>query len=98
MEMTREQFIEEIIPMIEECARFNVESVDSGSVFLSLYGCVIDINKDDGISGELIMYKPDTLMEVDVDFAIIDTITKEDDSYHLAFNNGMADVVISVVA
>lgn len=96
--MTREQFIEEIIPMIEECAKFNVESVDSGSVFLSLYGCAIDINKDDGISGELIMYKPDTLMEVDVDFAIIDTITKEDDSYHLAFNNGMVDVVISVVA
>ncbi len=98
MEMTREQFIEEIILMIEECTKFNVESVDSGSVFLSLYGCTIDINKDDGISGELIMYKPDTLMEVDVDFAIIDTITKDDDSYYLAFNNGMADVVISVVA
>lgn len=98
MEMTRELFIEEIIPLVEECTRFNVESANSGSVFLSLYGCVIDINKDDGISGELIMYKPDTLMEVDVDFAIIDTITKEDDSYRLEFNNGMSDIVISVVA
>lgn len=68
---------------MKECTKFNVESADSGSVFLSLYGCVIDINKDDGISGELIMYKPETLMEVDVDFAVIDTITKEYGSYRM---------------
>ena len=53
---------------------------------------------EEGIEGEITVFKPYSNMDVTLDFAIIHTITKEDKDYRLEFNNGMSDVVISVVA
>lgn len=99
MEMTREQFFKELSTLRDDKNNFNVESDDSGSIYLSLYGCRIEASLDDGVSVELIMFKPNTNMEVRLDFEIIDTVTKEDDdSYRLEMNNGMSDIVIRNVA
>lgn len=97
MRLTREQFAEELTTM-NDSKVFNVQSDDSGSVHFALYDCKVHVSLEDGIEGEIIMFKPYSSMNVAIDFAIIDTITKEDDNYRLEFNNGMSDVVISVVA
>jgi len=95
MELTREQFVNELTALGEEKNKFNVESEDSGSIYLSLYGCKVETTLEDGICGEIVMFKPYTEMEVRLDFDIIDTITKEEDgSYRLEMDNGMPDVVI----
>lgn len=95
MEMTREQFIEELAALGEDKNNFNVESEDLGSVYLSLYGCKIETTLEEVGCGEITMFKPYTEMEVRLDFDIVDAITKEDDgSYRLETNNGMSDVVI----
>ncbi len=100
MELTREQFTKELAALEEDRNQFNVESEDSGSIYLSLYGCKIETTLEDGICGEIVMFKPYTEMEVRLDFDIIDAITKEDDgSYRLEMNYyGMPDVVIRNVA
>ena len=97
MELTREQFVKEITTMSESRV-FNVQSDDSGSVYLALYGCKVGASLEEGIEGEITIFKPYAEMDVTIDFAIVDTITKEDNNYRLEFNNGMSDVVISVVA
>lgn len=97
MEMTREEFAKEL-ETVGESRVFNVQSDDSGSVYFALYGCKVKPSLEEGIEGEITVFKPYSNMDITLDFAIIDTITKEDDSYRLAFNNGMSDVVISVVA
>lgn len=99
MELTREQFVKEVAALSEDANKFNVESEDTGSVYLSLYGCKIETTVEDGICGEITMFKPHTEMEVRIDFDVIDVITKEDDgSYRLEMNNGMSDVVIRNIA
>ena len=95
MEITREQFVKELTAL-GEGKTFNVQSEDSGSMNLSLYGCKATFALEEGIEGEITMFKPYSNMDVTLDFAIIDTITKEDKDYRLEFNNGMSDVVISV--
>lgn len=97
MELSREQFVKELAEL-GEGKTFNVQSDDSGSVHLALYGCKIETSLEEGINGEITIFKPYATMDVAIDFAIVDTITKEDDGYRLEFNNGMPDVVISVVA
>lgn len=95
MELTREQFAKELAALGENKNNFNVESEDSGSVYLSLYGCKVETTLEDGICGEFVMFKPYTEMEVRLDFDIIDAITKEEDgSYRLEMGNGMSDIVI----
>jgi len=95
MEMTREQFVKELAALGEDKNSFNVESEDSGSIYLSLYGCKIENTLEDGICGELVMFKPYTEMEVRLDFDIIYAITRENDgSYRLEMDNGMPDIVI----
>ncbi len=95
MEMTREQFAEELAALGEDKNNFDVESEDSGSIYLSLYGCKVEATLEDGICGEIVMFKPYTEMEVRLDFDIITAITKEEDgSYRLEMDNGMTDVVI----
>lgn len=99
MEMTREQFTKELAALEEDKNKFNVESEDSGSIYLSFYGCKIETTLEDGICGEIVMFKPYTEMEVRLDFDIIAAITKEDDgSYRLEMDHGMPDVVIRNVA
>ncbi len=100
MELTREQFTKELAALEEDRNQFNVESEDSGSIYLSLYGCKIETTLEDGICGEIVMFKPYTEMEVRLDFDIIDAITKEEDgSYRLEMSYyGMPDVVIRNVA
>ncbi len=100
MELTREQFTEELAALEEDKNQFNVESEDSGSIYLSLYGCKIETTLEDGICGEVVMFKPYTEMEVRLDFDIIDAITREDDgSYRLEMNYyGIPDIVIRNVA
>ena len=98
MELTKEQFVEELTALNESKNTFNVESEDSGSVYLSLYGCDVETTLEDGICGEITIFKPYAEMEVKLDFDIVDVITKEDDgSYRLEMDNGMSDVVIRVV-
>lgn len=92
MEMTKKEFLETINKANEEGKVFNVESEDSSSVYLSLYGCTASVNEEYGIEGEITFFKPHTAMEVRLDFAIIDAIYKESDGYRLEFNNGMPDV------
>ncbi len=99
MELTREQFAEELATLGEDKNKFNVESEDSGSIYLSLYGCKIETTLEDGVCGEIVMFKPYTEMEVRLDFDIVDMITKEEDgSYRLEMDNGIPDIVIRNVA
>lgn len=99
MEMTREQFVTELASLGEDKNKFNVESEDSGSIYLSFYGCKIETTLEEGICGEIVMFKPYTEMEVRLDFDIIDIITKEEDgSYRLEMSNGMPDVIVRNVA
>jgi len=99
MELTKEQFAMELAALGEDKNQFNVESEDSGSIYLSLYGCKVETTLEDGICGEIVMFKPYTEMEVRLDFDIIDTIAKEEDgSYRLEMDNGMPDVAIRNVA
>lgn len=95
MELTKEQFSEELMALEDGKNNFNVESEDSGSVYLGLYECRLETTLEEGICGELVMFKPYTNMEVRIDFDIIDTITKEDDGlYRLEMSNGMSDIAI----
>lgn len=99
MEMTREQFVTELASLGEDKNKFNVESKDSGSIYLSLYGCKIETTLENGICGEIVMFKPYAEMEVRLDFDIIDAITKEEGGlYRLEMDNGMSDIVIMNVA
>lgn len=92
MELTKKEFIEAIRKANNEEKKFNIESEDSSSVYLSLYGCTIETNEEDGVEGEITFFKPHTAMEVRLDFAIIDAIYKESDGYQLEFNNAMPGV------
>lgn len=95
MEMTKKEFLEAINKANKEGKKFNIESVDSSSVYLSLYECNIKTNEDDGIEGEITFFKPYTAMEVRLDFAIIDVIYKESAGYRFEFNNAMPDVDVT---
>ena len=97
MELTREQFIEEITELSAKGRHFNVSSSDIGNVNLYLQGCVIKANAEEGINGEVTIYKPYANMEVTIDFSIVDEITKQDNTYTLSFINGLSDVDIEVV-
>lgn len=98
MEMTREQFVEELTTLGENKNNFNVESEDSGSVYLSLYGCKVETTLEEGVCGEITIFKPHAEMEVRLDFDIVDSITKEEDgSYRLEMDNGLSDIVIKNV-
>lgn len=95
--LTSKQFAKELADLGED-KTFNVQSDDSGSVHLALYGCKVEVTFEEGIEGEINMFKPHSTMDVILDFAIIDNIIKEENGiYRLVFNNGMSDVVISVV-
>lgn len=96
-ELTKEQFKQEIEALVAQDRHFNVES-DDAPVRLIMYGCVIEVDFDCGIDGVMTVHKPNTGMEVELDFSVIDTIEKEDEgSYRLTFNNGMSDAVIDIV-
>ena len=97
MEMTREKFIQEINELSAKGTRFNVSSSDTGNVNLYLQGCSIKTNAEEGISGECVIYNPQTDMEVTIDFNIVDLITKQNNTYTFSFRNGLADVDIEVV-
>lgn len=96
MEMTREQFIKEIEGLKED-ATCNVSSSDIGNVTMYLHGCVIKASAEDGIEGEITILKPQTNMEVNIDFDIVDEITKQDNTYTLSFSNGLSDVDIEII-
>jgi len=94
--LTVEQFIKEIEDANENIL-YNVESVDSGSVSLSLKDCKMQTYPTDGVGGEITMFKPRTEMEVTIDLNIVNEITRDDkdNSYRLEFDNGMSDVIIT---
>ena len=96
MEMTKEQFINEI-KELNEGTTFNISSSDIGNVTLYLRGCLIKASLEDGVDGELTIFKTYTDMEVSIDFDIVDYITKQDNIYTLSFRNGLTDVDIEVV-
>lgn len=96
MEMTREQFVEEINGL-KEGTTFNVSSSDICSVTFYMQGCSITANLEEGVSGEVTIFKPHTDMEVTIDFDIVDEITKQDNIYTLSFVNGLSDVDIKVI-
>ena len=91
-EITREEFKNELAALHEAGTKFDVNSIDGGSIFFSMKECCITADEN-----EIALFKPHTLMEVDIDFDIIDTIYKEETTYTLEFNNGMSDVEISAV-
>ena len=96
MEMTKEQFINEI-KELNEGTTFNISSSDIGNVTLYLRGCLIKASLEDGVDGELTIFKTYTDMEVSIDFDIVDYITKQDNIYTLSFRNGLTVVDIEVV-
>ena len=52
---------------------------------------------ENGICGEVTVFKPLTEMEITLDFDTVDTITKEEDGvFHLGLV-GMSDIVIRAV-
>ena len=87
-EITRNQLINEL------CGKsINASSIDCGNINLSCYGATINYNAD---MDELSIMKPGTLMEVGICLDIVDSITKDGDTYTLEFDNGLADVEIDV--
>ena len=90
-ELTSEQFINEIEQLSDKT--FNVSSVDGGGIYLSCYGCTLSY---DSVTEELSVLKPGSLMEVGICLDIVDSITKDGDTYTLEFNNGLADVEVTV--
>lgn len=94
--LTVEQFIKEIEDANENIL-YNVESVDSGSVSLSLVGCKILTNTIKGIGFKIAMFKPYTDMRVTINLDIVNQITRDDknNSYRLEFDNRMSDVIIT---
>lgn len=94
MKMTKELFKREIEEIKDNGKVFTVESEDSGSVYFIMHGCSIAVNLEEGIEGEITIFKPNVEMEVTLDFDIINSIIKENDEYLIEFSNGMADVVI----
>lgn len=97
MELTREQFIEEIKELSSKETTFNVSSSDIGNVAFYLSGCLIEAKLEEGVDGEITFFKPHTDMEVDIYFSIVDEITKQDNIYTLSFINGLSDVDIEVI-
>lgn len=97
MELTREQFVEEIKKLSVKETTFNVSSSDIGNVNLYLRGCVINVNAEEGIEGEITIFKPHTEMEVMLDFNTVNEITKQGNIYTLSFVIGIADVDIEVI-
>lgn len=99
-EITREQFIKELEALGEE-QRFNVKSVDSGSISIALYGCkietMVEVAMTEGENGAINIFKPHTAMDVMIDFEIVESITREDSTYTIEFNNGLSDVEIEIV-
>lgn len=96
MELTREQFMKEIAELNERETKYNVESADTGSIYINFYGCNIDVRLEDGIEGEIVMFKPYTQMEATIDFDMINVITKGDDFFLIEMSRGLPDIVVSV--
>lgn len=95
-ELTREEFAKEL-NVLGENRTFNVISGDTGSVHLNLNECNIAVSLNEGIDGEITIFRPQTNMEVTIDFGIVDAITKDsEDSYCLVMSN-MADIEICVI-
>lgn len=98
MELTKQQFAEKINSLIEKGATFNVESVDTGSVYLFLCDCRISVTLENGVCGEATMYKPHTGIEITIDFDIVDEIKEDEDgTIYLELSNGLSDVVIKAI-
>ena len=97
MELTKEQLIEEIRELSAKARVFNVSSSDIGNVNLYLQGCTLKVNAEDGVDGEITIFKPHANMEVTIDFDIVDEITKQDNTYTLSFVNGLSNVDIEVI-
>lgn len=94
--LTTEEFASQIAMLTEKENNWRVESNDSGSVFIFMNGCKIDVDFE---YGEFILHKPHVEMEVRLSFEIIDDIVMEEDgTYRMEFNNGMSDVAIERVA
>ena len=98
MELTKQQFAEKINSLNEQGATFNVESEDTGSVYLSLYGCNISVTLEEGVCGEIDMFKPHTEMGVSIDFDLVNEIEEDEVGViYLIMNNGLADVAIKAI-
>lgn len=94
MEITRKQFSQEITSLIEDGMHFNVESEDTGLVYVRMYGCSLSVILEDDILGRITAFKPLTEMEITIDFDFIGVITKEeDDSFRLELDC-MPDIII----
>lgn len=97
--LSKKEFINEMMQLVERDAKFNVESEDSGSAYFSLGGCSVNFNLDDGLDGEIVFFKPNAAMEVTFDFGIVEYITKiSDKSYEFEFNANIANVVITDIS
>lgn len=96
MEITREQFIEEI-KALKETTTINASSLKVGNIGFTFNGCLIYVRVEDGIDGEITIFKPGTDMEVTFDFAIIGEIIKKDSKYTISFSNGLPDMDVEIV-
>ena len=91
MLLTREKFIKEIADLNKKETAFDVNSIDSGGLGLSMNNCKVEINDN-----EIVIHKPYTFMEATIDFDIVESISKEESTYIIEFNNGLADVEIEI--
>lgn len=93
--LTKEDFAAELTALSANGHTFNIESVDSGSVFFSLFGCKVEFDFD--LDGEIVIYKPYADMEIRLSFDIIDEIIKEEEgNYYISFDCGLSDVTIEL--
>ncbi len=97
MELTRKQFVQEITALTENGMHFNMESEDTGLVYVRMYGCLLSVILEEDILGRITVFKPPTEMEITIDFDFIGAITKEeDDSFRLELDC-MPDIIIRAV-
>lgn len=95
MFITLKQFKTDLSAMSAAGKKFDVQSIGCSSIYFSMNDCSIEIYESD-----IAIFKPNASMEVDIDFGMINTIWKEENTYILGFNycllNDMSDIEISV--
>lgn len=76
---------------------YKVESTDTNAMSVSFFDAVVEISTEFKENGEIIIHKPGTLCEAQIDCGdILEGIETDDEGYFvLYFNNGMSDIEIT---
>ncbi len=97
--ITIEEFEKAINKANEDGITFYVTSVDIGNIYLDCSDCILDVDMENGIQGELSIRVKGALVCIAFDFNIVEEIVQHKDSngkitYALTFNNGVHDLEV----